>query len=109
MGARSVIAGDAMHSEYAWAYEPLGYLPEEIDWDAVYDEAEIRARERASDPEVALIDSASSFPYSYGFEFMTALTLACGLGRQLHAIIGFLAAQSSAALAPAIICVYSCC
>lgn len=79
MGARSVIEGDAMHSEYAWAYEQLGYLPEEIDWDAVHDEAEIRARERASDPEVALIDSASSFPYSYGFDFMTALTLSRGL------------------------------
>jgi hypothetical protein len=80
MGVRSVIEGDAMHSSFAWAYEKLGYLPEEIDWDAIHEEREASSREEASDLEIALIDSASGFPYSYGFDFMTAVTLAGGLG-----------------------------
>jgi len=79
MGVRGVIEGDAMHTSLAWAYEKLGYLPEEIDWDAIHKEREDAARADAADPEVALIDSASSFPYSYGFDFMTAVTHAGGL------------------------------
>lgn len=79
MGVRGVIEGDATHSSYAWAYEKLGYLPEEIDWDSVHKERTDRARESANDPEVALVDSAASFPYAYGFEFMSAVTLAGGL------------------------------
>ena len=38
MGVRGVIEGDAMHTSLAWAYEKLGYLPEEIDWDAIHKE-----------------------------------------------------------------------
>ncbi|RLB49767.1 MAG: hypothetical protein DRH23_05840 [Deltaproteobacteria bacterium] len=79
MGVRGVIEGDATHSSFAWAYRELGYLPEEIDWDAIHDERTEGARKRAADPEVALIDSASSFPYSYGFDFMSAVTLSGGL------------------------------
>ena len=79
MGVRGVIEGDAMHTSLAWAYEKLGYLPEEIDWDAIHKERTDGARTSAGDPEVALIDSASSFPYSYGFELMTAITLSGGL------------------------------
>jgi hypothetical protein len=79
MGVRSVIEGDAMHSSFAWAYDRLGYLPEEIDWDAIHEEREASSKEEASDLEIALIDSASGFPYSYGFDFMTAATLAGGL------------------------------
>jgi len=92
MGVRSVIEGDATHSSFAWAYQALGYLPEEIDWDAIHDERTDGARARAADPEVALIDSASSFPYSYGFDFMTAATLSGGLGGRAAAwyVYGFL-------------------
>jgi hypothetical protein len=79
MGVRGVIEGDATHSSFAWAYRELGYLPEEIDWDAIHDERTEGARESAANPEVALIDSASSFPYSYGFDFMSAATLSGGL------------------------------
>ena len=79
MGVRAVIEGDATHSSFAWVYQKLGYLPEEIDWDAIHDERTDGARERAADPEVALIDSASSFPYAYGFDFMSAATLSGGL------------------------------
>jgi hypothetical protein len=79
MGVRSVIEGDATHTSMAWVYEKLGYLPEEIDWDAIHEERTNNARSMASDPEVALIDSASSFPYAYGFDFMTAVTLSGGL------------------------------
>lgn len=68
-----------MHSSFAWAYEELGYAPEDIDWDAAHDEVQARARETAGDPEIALVDSASSFPYSYGFDFMTTATLSGGL------------------------------
>jgi len=79
IGVRGVIEGDAMHSSFAWAYKELGYVPDEIDWDATHDEAQARARATAGDPEVALVDSASSFPYSYGFDFMTTATLSGGL------------------------------
>lgn len=79
MGVRGVIEGDAMHSSFAWTYEKLGYSDDEIDWDAIHDERTAGARETAADPEVALIDAASSFPYSYGFDFMSAATLSGGL------------------------------
>ncbi len=80
LGARSVVEGDASHTEYAWTYEKLGYLPEEIDWDAVYADAEEWFLEdRVVDPEVALLDTASFFPYVYGFAFMSRATLDIGL------------------------------
>ena len=79
MGVRGVVEGDAMHSSFAWVYEKLGYLPEEIDWDEIHEERTDNARAIASDPEVALIDSASSFPYAYGFDFMSSATLSGGL------------------------------
>jgi hypothetical protein len=79
MGVRGVIEGDAVHSSFAWTYDQLGYLPEEIDWDAIHDARTEGARARAGDIEVALIDSASSFPYSFGFDYMSAATLSGGL------------------------------
>ncbi len=79
IGVRSVIEGDAMHSSFAWAYDKLGYLPEEIDWEGMHEERTRAEREVAADDEVALIDSASGFPYTYGFRFVTAATLAGGL------------------------------
>jgi len=79
MGVRGVIEGDATHTSFAWVYEKLGYLPEEIDWDAIHKERTDNARASAGDPAVALVDSASSFPYAYGFDFMTAVTLSGGL------------------------------
>jgi len=80
IGVRSVIEGDANHSSFAWYYETGGYQPEDIDWDAIHDGNTSRLHERAADPEVALIDTASSFPYSYGFLFMTETSLDLGLG-----------------------------
>jgi hypothetical protein len=79
LGARSVIEGDANHSEAAWVYEKLGYLPSEIDWEALLSQRKAWLAERVDDREVALIDTASSFPYSYGFAFMTELALLHGL------------------------------
>lgn len=79
IGVRSVIEGDAMHTSFAWAYDQLDYLPEEIDWEGMHQERRLEERKVAADPEVALIDSASGFPYSYGFWFMTETTLSGGL------------------------------
>ncbi len=79
MGVRGVIEGDAMHSSFAWAYEQLGYARDEIDWDDVHSEREDSSRLSAGNPDVALINSASNFPYSYGFDYMTAATLSGGL------------------------------
>jgi hypothetical protein len=79
IGVRSVIEGDAMHTSFAWAYDQLGYSPEDIDWDGLHEERTRAERGVAADPNVALIDSASGFPYSYGFRFMTAATLSGGL------------------------------
>ncbi|MGB9340432.1 MAG: hypothetical protein WCB63_14375 [Polyangiales bacterium] len=79
LGARSVIEGDANHTEAAWVYEKLGYLPSEIDWDAILDDSKERLGKRVDDPEVALVDTASFFPYSYGYAFMTELALLYGL------------------------------
>ncbi|MGB5372196.1 MAG: hypothetical protein WBN15_00320, partial [Polyangiales bacterium] len=80
LAARSVIEGDASHTEYAWTYEQLGHLPDEIDWEAIYADGKSRLDERVVDPEVALVDTASFFPYSYGFAFMSQVTLTNGLG-----------------------------
>lgn len=79
MGARGVIEGDAVYSSFAWAYDKLEYGPDDVDWDEIHAGSTERARDRAADPEVALIDSASSFPYSYGLAFMTKATQAGGL------------------------------
>ena len=79
MGVRSVIEGDADHSALAWFYDAAGYRSQDIDWGAVHASEKETLEERAADPEVALLDTASSFPYSYGSEFMTNLTLAEGL------------------------------
>ncbi len=79
MGVRGVIEGDAVYSSFAWAYDELEYGPDDIDWDQIHAGSTQRARDRAASPDVALIDSASSFPYSYGFAFMTKATQAGGL------------------------------
>ncbi|MFW2389491.1 MAG: hypothetical protein ACN4G0_14215 [Polyangiales bacterium] len=79
LGVRGVIEGDAMHSSFAWTYEKLGYLPEEIDWNAIFEEDEALARDDAADSSVALVDSASGFPYSYGFDYMRSVFVDGGL------------------------------
>jgi hypothetical protein len=79
IGVRSVIEGDAVHSSFAWYYEVSGIALEDIDWDEIHADGTTRLQERAADVEIALLDTASSFPYSYGFQFMTNTTLAEGL------------------------------
>ncbi len=79
LGARSVIEGDAQHTQAAWVYEKLGYAPDEIDWDAIHDDYKGWLEESVADAEVALVDTASLFPYSYGFAFMSQATLTNGL------------------------------
>jgi hypothetical protein len=79
MAVRSVIEGDAEHNAFAWAYELLGYEPDSIDWDALHDDSQETLREHAADPERALIDSAASFPYAYGFDYMTEVITTTGL------------------------------
>ncbi|MGB5221658.1 MAG: hypothetical protein WBN60_11565 [Polyangiales bacterium] len=79
LGVRSVIEGDANYSSYAWFFETRGDRPDDIDWTAIHEEGTTRLQERAADPEVALLDTASSFPYSYGFQFMTDTVLTEGL------------------------------
>jgi len=79
IGARSVIEGDAMYSSFAWFYGVTGGAPTEAEWEAELMERTARLRERVADPTIALIDTASSFPYSFGFEYVTNLSLAGGL------------------------------
>ncbi len=85
IGVRSVIEGDANHSSYAWYYETSGYTPQDIDWSEIHDRGTTRLQERAADPEVALLDTASSFPYSYGFQLMSNIALAEGLTGRTNA------------------------
>ena len=80
LGARSVIEGDATHTEHVWVYEKLGYLPSEIDWAAIHADRRDALEEIVEDPEVALVDTASYFPYSYGFVYMTQVADSNGLG-----------------------------
>ena len=83
LGARSVVEGDASHTEHVWVYEMLGYSPDEIDWAAIHDDRQTRLKQDAADMNVALIDTASSFPYAYGFAFMTEVAELNGLrGRE---------------------------
>jgi hypothetical protein len=79
IGVRSVIEGDAVYSSLAWYYYISGFQPQDIDWDEIHADSTMRLNERAADPEVALIDTASSFPYAYGFQFMTDTSLDLGL------------------------------
>lgn len=85
MGVRGVIEGDAVHSSFAWVYEQLGYLPEEIDWGAIFGDWQSSSRSDAGDSEVALIDSASSFPYAFGSEFMASSFFENGLSARAAA------------------------
>jgi hypothetical protein len=79
IAVRSVIEGDAEHNAFAWAYDLLGYEPDSIDWDALHEDTQETLREHAADPERALIDSAASFPYAYGFDYMTEVITTTGL------------------------------
>jgi hypothetical protein len=79
IGVRSVIEGDAVYSSFAWYYDVAGFSPGEIDWDEIHADGTTRLRDSVANEERALIDTASSFPYSYGFEFMTDISLAEGL------------------------------
>ena len=85
MGVRSVVEGDAVFSSLQWYYDVLGIGASAPDWEEIYAESTGRLREFVADPEVALIDSASSFPYSYGFELMARATLAEGLSARADA------------------------
>lgn len=79
LGARGVVEGDATHSSWAWFYERLGYVRDEIDWDTVFDDWQRSVRDAAADSEVALIDAASGYPYPYGAELMAHVVSAKGL------------------------------
>jgi hypothetical protein len=85
IGARSVIEGDAMYSSFAWYFDVTNTTQSEIDWETELEERTARLRTRVADSEVALIDTASSFPYSFGFAFMTDLSLAGGLSARAEA------------------------
>lgn len=78
IGVRSVIEGDAMHSSFDWFFSLSGGATED-DWNDQHTFRIDSLRERVADPSIALIDTASSFPYSYGFRFMTEISLAEGL------------------------------
>ncbi len=79
IGVRSVIEGDAVYSSLAWYYEITNTDPQAVDWDERFSRSIGRLIERVEDPEVALIDTASSFPYAYGFQYMGTAMLADGL------------------------------
>lgn len=79
IGVRSVIEGDAVFSSFAWYYDVNGFAPSQINWDATLAERTVALRERVTDEEIPLIDTASSFPYVYGLQFMTRTSLAGGL------------------------------
>jgi hypothetical protein len=79
IGVRSVIEGDAVHQSFAWYSEVTETPLTPSDWVEIYSESTERLRARVADTSVALIDTASSFPYSFGFRLMTDTTLAGGL------------------------------
>lgn len=79
IGVRSVIEGDAVHQSFAWYSEVTETPLTQSDWVEIYSESTERLRARVADTAVALIDTASSFPYSFGLRLMTDTTLAGGL------------------------------
>jgi len=79
IGVRSVIEGDAMYSSFDWYFDVSGIVTSRTLWDEELAFRIDNLRERLADPAIALIDTASSFPYSYGFRFMTDVSLAGGL------------------------------
>ena len=96
ISVRSVIEGDAVYSSFAWYFELRDDVPSLIDWQAIVAEDQALLRERVVVPSTALIDTASSFPYSFGTGFMAAAILDGGLpartaGRARGAIYDVLA------------------
>ena len=79
IGVRSVIEGDAMYSSFAWYYDVADITLTDADWEADLALRTENLRSSLDDPSIALIDTASSFPYSFGFEYMTGLSLDGGL------------------------------
>lgn len=85
MGVRSVIEGDAVYQSFAWYYDVTETSVTSSDWVDIYSESTARLRARVPDTSVALIDTASSFPYSFGLRLMTDTTLAGGLAARAAA------------------------
>lgn len=79
IGVRSVIEGDAVYSSFAWYYDVSGVDLGSLDWEETFADRTARLRDRLADPEIALIDTASSFPYAYGFQYMATGMLTDGL------------------------------
>ena len=87
IGVRSVIEGDAMYSSFDWFFEVDGTFDDRATWDQELEFRTNGLRERVADPTVALVDTARSFPYSYGFRFMTDASLAGGLAARESAFL----------------------
>lgn len=87
IGVRSVIEGDAMYSSIDWYLALEGVPATRTLWDEELEWRTESLRERVADPTIALIDTASSFPYSYGFRFMTDVSLAGGLAGRKGAFL----------------------
>jgi hypothetical protein len=87
IGVRSVIEGDAMYSSFDWYFGLMGTQTSRAAWDDVLVPRIDRLRERVADPEIALLDTASSFPYAYGFRYMTDVSLAGALEARAGAFL----------------------
>lgn len=85
ISVRSVIEGDAVYSSLAWYYETRGDTINALEWASALTRSKSRLRDLIDDPSIALIDIASSFPYSYGFAFMTEASLDAGLAARTAA------------------------
>lgn len=85
IGVRSVVEGDAVFSSLQWYYEVARIDVSPSEWEDIFVASTSQLRELTVDPEIALIATASSFPYSYGFELMARASLAEGLSARANA------------------------
>lgn len=79
ISTRSIIEGDAQHAEWAWYFSVEGFTLTPGQWADAHAERKSWLLERVRDPDARFLDTVSSFPYIYGFEFMTGASLFGGL------------------------------
>ena len=78
MAVRSIVEGEAEHIGVAFDFAAGGDPLADWEWADVSRYAKSDLLEYVRNPEIPLLDTASSFPYLYGFAFMTEAYLEDG-------------------------------
>lgn len=78
----SVVEGDAQHFTVQWMYDQAEVPIDETGWNEVHTTLQERVLMLAGDFAEPFFDPVFSFPYAYGFEYMTDAFLAGGFDQR---------------------------